>query len=161
MTETEHFLLCLAEECDEVGQRVMKALRFGLDEIQPGQPSTNAERITLELHDLNSVASTLCDMGVIPNPYPTEATVAAKAAKIRKFMEIGRREGVLNAGPADAGPVVIEAASSMPGDIFDWALTVQWPDGSETVEHCSTQVAALLGYVPEDDASDANLASEV
>jgi len=49
-----------------------------------------------------------------------------------------------------AAPVVIEAASSMPGDIFDWALTVQWPDGSETVEHCSTQVAALLGYVPEE-----------
>ncbi|MFX4335984.1 hypothetical protein ABTA25_19540, partial [Acinetobacter baumannii] len=65
-------------------------------------------------------------------------------------MEIGRREGVLTTVPETAGPVVIEAASSMPGDIFDWALTVQWPDGSESVEHCSTQAAALLGYVPEE-----------
>jgi NTP pyrophosphatase (non-canonical NTP hydrolase) len=99
MTENEHLLLCLAEECDEVGQRVMKALRFGLGEIQPGQPSTNAERITHELHDLISVASILGDMGVIPNPYPVNAAVEAKAAKIAKFMEIGRREGVLSPAP--------------------------------------------------------------
>ena len=153
MTENEHLLLCLAEECDEVGQRVMKALRFGLDEVQPGQTSTNAERIVYEMHDLISVATILSDKGVIPNPYPINAMIEAKAAKIAKFMEIGRREGVLTTAPGPAGPVVIEAASSMPGDIFDWALTVQWPDGSETVEHCSAQVAALLGYVPEDEAS--------
>ncbi|BAU92512.1 hypothetical protein MPPM_3907 [Methylorubrum populi] len=95
MTETEHLLLCLAEECDEVGQRVMKALRFGLDEVQPGQPHSNAARITHELHDLISVAAILSDMGVIPNPYPINAVVEAKAQKIAKFMEIGRREGVL------------------------------------------------------------------
>ncbi|MGG3815576.1 hypothetical protein ABEV34_28610 [Methylorubrum rhodesianum] len=149
MTENEHLLLCLAEECDEVGQRVMKALRFGLDEIQPGQPLSNAQRISGELHDLISVATILSDNEVIPNPYPTGGVISAKAAKIAHFMEIGRREGVLTTVPETAGPVVIEAASSMPGDIFDWALTVQWPDGSESVEHCSTQAAALLGYVPE------------
>ena len=55
MNTIEHLLTCLAEECDEVGQRVMKALRFGLDEIQPGQDFTNAERIVLELHDLASM----------------------------------------------------------------------------------------------------------
>lgn len=49
-----------------------------------------------------------------------------------------------------AAPVVIEASSAMPGKPFNWVLTVQWPNGAETVEHCSTEVAALLGYVPEE-----------
>jgi len=32
MNRTEHLLVCLAEECAEVGQAVAKALRFGLDD---------------------------------------------------------------------------------------------------------------------------------
>jgi hypothetical protein len=35
INETDHLLACLAEECAEVSQRVMKALRFGINEIQP------------------------------------------------------------------------------------------------------------------------------
>ena len=99
MTEDEHLLLCLAEECDEVGQRVMKALRFGLNEVQAGQCFTNAERITQELYDLISVAEILCEREVIADPYPMASTIAAKRAKILKFMEIGRREGVLAPAP--------------------------------------------------------------
>lgn len=45
MKRHEHLLSILAEECCEVGQRVSKALRFGLDEVQPGQDLSNAERI--------------------------------------------------------------------------------------------------------------------
>lgn len=33
MTRSEHLLAILAEECDEVGQRAMKALRFTLSLI--------------------------------------------------------------------------------------------------------------------------------
>ncbi|KQT59959.1 hypothetical protein ASG52_19735 [Methylobacterium sp. Leaf456] len=95
MTETEHLFLCLAEECDEVGQRVMKALRFGLAEVQAGQPLTNAERIVEELHDLIAVARILHNHGDIGNPIPAAETVAAKEAKITKYMAIARREGVL------------------------------------------------------------------
>ncbi len=99
MTENEHLLLCLAEECDEVGQRVMKALRFGLDEVQAGQPFTNAERIVQELQDLISVAEILCIRRVLADAYPTAKTIEAKRTKIEKFMEIGRREGVLSPAP--------------------------------------------------------------
>ena len=42
----------LAEECAEVIQRVTKALRFGVDEVQPGQPHTNAQRISYEMGDV-------------------------------------------------------------------------------------------------------------
>lgn len=106
MTENEHLLLCLAEECDEVGQRVMKALRFGLNEIQPGQPFMNSERIVQELQDLISVADILCNRGVLADAYPMPETIAAKTAKIAKFMAIARREGTLSAQPV---PTATEA----------------------------------------------------
>ena len=52
MTREQHLLVILAEECSEVAQRVSKALRFGLGEIQPGQSLSNAERIRQEFGDL-------------------------------------------------------------------------------------------------------------
>lgn len=96
MTETEHLLACLAEECDEVGQRVMKALRFGLDEVQAGQPFMNSERICQELQDLIAVAEILCTRGVFADPYPLAEVVDAKETKIKKFMAISREQGVLS-----------------------------------------------------------------
>lgn len=95
MNENEHLLLCLAEECDEVGQRVMKALRFGLHEVQPGQPLNNAERIVEELHDLITVATILHTRNVLRSPMPTPDKGSAKWAKIKKFMAISRKQGVL------------------------------------------------------------------
>lgn len=95
MNRKEHLLVCLAEECDEVGQRVAKALRFGVNEVQPGQALTNAHRITDELKDLWSVALALAMEGVIPYPQPSIAEVEAKRAKIDRFMAISREQGVL------------------------------------------------------------------
>ena len=47
-TKVDLLLDCLAEECAEVIQRVCKAQRFGLREVQPGQEMTNADRILYE-----------------------------------------------------------------------------------------------------------------
>jgi NTP pyrophosphatase (non-canonical NTP hydrolase) len=88
VNRTEHLLTCLAEECAEVGQRVSKALRFGLAEVQPGQPSNNAERITEELGDLISVVGILISEGVIDEP-PTD--YEGKRAKIERFMSLSHR----------------------------------------------------------------------
>lgn len=52
MTETQYLLDVLSEECNEVAVRASKAIRFGLEEIQPGQALTNAQRLALELDDL-------------------------------------------------------------------------------------------------------------
>lgn len=97
MTREEHLLLCLAEECAEVAQRVSKALRFGLDEVQEGQALSNRERITEELYDLVAVA-TICDreglvLGVIPN----DRAIQRKLAKIEKYFAISREQGTLAA----------------------------------------------------------------
>ena len=55
LTTEQYYLACLAEECDEVGQRVMKALRFGSLEVEPGQAKTNLERIAGEVADLQGI----------------------------------------------------------------------------------------------------------
>jgi hypothetical protein len=61
MINREQFLLLkLAEECAEVAQRASKSIRFGHDEVQDGQPLTNAERLRNELADL---LTTMCMIG--------------------------------------------------------------------------------------------------
>jgi hypothetical protein len=97
MTNTDHLLICMMEECAEISEqcsriavRISKALRFGLSEVQPGQLLSNAERITVELADLIAVAEMLEDAGDI-----TRATIEAKKVKLRKFMDYARQIGSL------------------------------------------------------------------
>lgn len=96
MNRPEHLLACLAEECDEVGQRAMKALRFGLSEVQAGQNLSNAGRIAEELRDLMSVVQILETENILGFCWPTADEVEAKRAKIERYMEIARREGALS-----------------------------------------------------------------
>lgn len=98
MDRNEHLLVCLAEECDEVGQRVMKALRFGLDEVQKGQEFNNSERIVDELEDLVAVGMLCREAGLICNFLPTVGRIEAKRAKIERYMQIGISTGALTDG---------------------------------------------------------------
>lgn len=96
MTREEHLLLCLAEECAEVAQRVSKALRFGLEEVQDGQSLTNKQRITEELFDLCAVA-TICEReGLIWGVMPNNTAIERKLAKIEKYFAISREQGTLS-----------------------------------------------------------------
>ncbi len=87
MTRTDHLLVCLAEECNEVAQRASKALRFGLDEIQPGQPLSNAERIKQEFVDLLAVWAMLCGSGACEHVSPSDQeAISAKKEKVETFL---------------------------------------------------------------------------
>lgn len=55
MTRQEQLLLIAMEECVEVAHRLSKALRFGMEEVQPGQPLTNSQRIYDEYYQLRAV----------------------------------------------------------------------------------------------------------
>lgn len=110
MNRAEHLLTCLAEECAEVGQRVSKALRFGLREVQPGQPLTNADRILDELRDLFAVAEICAGEGLIGWAMPDHMEVVAKGAKIERFMKIGVAQGVLDTEDLDAPEARISMA---------------------------------------------------
>lgn len=102
MTETEHLLDCITEECAEIIQRVSKALRFGLREVQPGQDLTNEQRIVAEFHDLRGVLEMLharglllaTDDGLLANHDQRDA-INAKKHKVRKFLDYSRSLGTL------------------------------------------------------------------
>jgi hypothetical protein len=99
VNRAEHLMTTAAEEACEVGQRITKALRFGMSEIQPGQPLTNAERIVAEFHDLFVMMEWLIAEGRLPADtrlVPDVKTSQAKRAKVEKFMAIGREQGVLS-----------------------------------------------------------------
>ena len=95
MTKTEYLLTCLAEECAEVAQRASKAVRFGVMEIQPGQPYTNKERLADEINDLETIVEMLKDHGVnlwVPH---AEGRRNQKKAKVHQFMVYSKEMGVL------------------------------------------------------------------
>lgn len=93
MTIPDHLLLCLSEECAEVAQRVSKALRFTLDEIQPGQEKTNAERIAEEMDDLFAVYEMLNEKGILRHSITERREL--KMIKLEKFMAYSQEMGVL------------------------------------------------------------------
>lgn len=101
MTETDYLLVCVMEECNEVSQRVSKALRFGLGEIQPGQGKTNAARIREEVYDLHGALEALMrhledrdaderildDLDFDANSPECSAAIEAKIVKIREYLD--------------------------------------------------------------------------
>lgn len=97
MNKNEYILTCLSEECAEVAHRVAKAQRFTLEECQPGQERTNAQRIVDEIHDLRAVIDLLYLEGVLPQPTPAEEITAmnAKREKLSKFMAYSAYRGAL------------------------------------------------------------------
>jgi len=96
MTKPEYLLVCLAEECVEVAQRATKALRFGLDEVQPGQELTNKQRLLYELCDLQAVVERLINESLLPDDMlQCQSMIDAKNAKLDKFIEYSRKLGTL------------------------------------------------------------------
>jgi NTP pyrophosphatase (non-canonical NTP hydrolase) len=73
----------LSEECAEVIQAVSKCHRFGLQNIKPGKPLTNAQHLEGEIGDLLAMVDLLKSNGVITE----EGLNAAKQAKIEKLKQ--------------------------------------------------------------------------
>jgi hypothetical protein len=95
VTREEHLLVILMEECAEVAHRASKILRFGMDEVQPGQQLSNRQRLFGELIDLMAVA----DMLAILPVEDSEATVEDMRAKIEKvehFLLLSQAQGTLD-----------------------------------------------------------------
>jgi len=86
VNRTEHLLFKLAEECAEVTQEASKAAIFGMDEVMPGQPLTNRERVVVELNDVFAVAEMLGICVV------DRVAVEAKKTKVRRYMDYAAKE---------------------------------------------------------------------
>jgi hypothetical protein len=76
-------LVCLAEECAEIGQSACKALRFGLRDEFRGEGLWPERDIAAELDDLRAIVELLEaeGLGLASDP----ARIAAKKAKLAKM----------------------------------------------------------------------------
>ena len=102
MTREEHLLTILAEECSEVAHRVSKALRFGVEEVQPGQSLTNAERIKVEFVDLLGAWEMLVGAGVvIPVTSRDDDAINAKIGKVNLFLDFSVARGLVDGEVGD------------------------------------------------------------
>lgn len=92
MNTNEYLLTQAASECMEVAHRITKALHFGLQEVQPGQNFTNAERIVAEYVELLAVMQELHDKKLITLPHPVQIIElkAEKVQRVYKFMNYAR-----------------------------------------------------------------------
>lgn len=52
MSVEQYLLTCLAEECTELAKAATKAIRFGLDDVWQGKPTTNRADIREEYNDI-------------------------------------------------------------------------------------------------------------
>ena len=99
MTREEHLLTILAEECVEVAQRATKILRFGMDEVQPGQSLNNADRMLMEYWDVVAAMKMLED--AFPRlhdnwtPEAVAVHVAQKREKVERFLAYSSKCGTI------------------------------------------------------------------
>ena len=91
MTRDEHLLTIAAEECNELAQRLTKALRFGRSETQPGHTENNEQRIVGEFTDLLAAM----EMAGFPLGVVNGRALDAKVAKVEKFLRYSAECGTL------------------------------------------------------------------
>lgn len=106
LTQSEHLFIKLAEEADEVGQRVMKLLQFGPNEVQSGHDRTNVERLRDEVNDLLTVVYMLEERKLLPSNGENEIWrhVRGKEAKISKYLTLSVKLGLVEPSTAAAPP---------------------------------------------------------
>lgn len=111
MNRAEHLLTIAMEECDEVSQRISKAKRFGIMQVQeaPGDKPeqnpgrlTNRQRIRNEFYDLVAVLE-MCGLieAVEMNDQQTYAictplaSIRAKQKKVEHYLKMSAACGTL------------------------------------------------------------------
>lgn len=93
MTILQHLVTILGEEGVEVAQRATKALRFGMEEVQPGQPMDNAARIMEEAAHVVAAYEMLQEGGHLPAI--NRGMVEAKKGKVFQFLQYSWQQGQL------------------------------------------------------------------
>ena len=96
-----YLLVCLIEECAEVVQSACKAIRFGLEDNRPGAATTNSEDIIQEFQEVTAITQMLQADGSLPFPTNVSGVIDAKCAKVERYMELSRLNGML--GDTDVG----------------------------------------------------------
>ena len=90
MNKQEHLLVILMEECAELQKECAKALRFGMDDHEPGSKETNGQRIIHEFDDVVAVGEMLFGDNLF-----NCTLVNDKKVKIAKWMVYSKEKGTL------------------------------------------------------------------
>lgn len=88
-TDKIHFLACVGEECGEIQQEIGKAIRFGIDDINPVTKERNGDAIIREFNDLCGAMITLFDCSL--DDIFQYQDVNNKSKKIMKWLEYAKR----------------------------------------------------------------------
>lgn len=95
MNRREYLMQKLGQEACEVAQMTSKNNEFGMFEVFPDQPLTNAERLHLELDDLMAMIEMLndeCELAYTPN----RENIEAKKRKVNKYYAYSDSLGLIN-----------------------------------------------------------------
>ncbi|MCA6367601.1 MAG: hypothetical protein IM618_11200 [Cytophagales bacterium] len=97
MNRTEHLLTILGEEGVEVSQRCSKANRFSLQEVQPDQTLSNADRILEEFYQACAMVEMLQDEKALPvwSSQRISMEKESKKIKVEKFLLHSKENGTL------------------------------------------------------------------
>lgn len=102
----DHHLIMLMEECAEVAHRASKQLRFGSDEVQPGQDLSNRQRLREEILDMFACVEFLVDSGQIGfiSREDIRVHLMHKREKINRMLALSQKQGRLahNGGEGNA-----------------------------------------------------------
>lgn len=67
-------------------QRATKLLRFGVEEVQPGQAMTNKQRLSPEIGDLIVMIEVAVEAGIV-DPVGIELGKVAKRQQLARFLQ--------------------------------------------------------------------------
>ena len=107
MTEEQHLLVCLAEECAEIQKEVMKILRFGMIKkddkphvtLKGKEVPPNHESLKREIVDMFAVLEMLEESGTLDfdklNMGEGDEMLQAKKTKVAAYMEYAHKLGQL------------------------------------------------------------------
>lgn len=84
-------LVILSEECSEIAQRATKAIRFGMDDSEPGQDKNNLTRLVEEIHDLIAVLKML---GIGISVW-NETMISNKIEKVEHYLKYSQKLGMV------------------------------------------------------------------
>tara|TARA_R110002126_G_scaffold1757_1_gene10543 strand:+ start:4387 stop:4716 length:330 start_codon:yes stop_codon:yes gene_type:complete len=109
MDRQEHLITILGEECSELHQELCKALRFGLNDREPGNLLDNSQKIFSEFNDLMAMVemvnesvkdtsfdkckATYGDGGIM---YIDKDMIEAKKEKVERFLSYSKERGTLD-----------------------------------------------------------------
>jgi hypothetical protein len=141
-------LACMIEEVAEIIEealiligssvikRATKTIRFGADEVQPGQESSNKERLSTEVGDLLAVLDFATAAGLI-DPALVERQRAAKPKKLRKFLQ--NQPMVVSSGYR----MFLDDERFPPDDGNEWVIARSFDEAMEIMEErgCPTFIS--------------------